>query len=92
LIHKLPTRFYNTESFKGGCLDVVNLGDDADTTAAVYGQIAGAYYGVDDIPASWRSKLALRDLMEKMCTQLYQLSLTQDSGGGGSAVTAESQV
>ena len=31
-------------------------GDDADTTAAVYGQIAGAYYGAEAIPAQWRQR------------------------------------
>lgn len=33
------------DNFRDGCLKTVNLGDDADTTGAVYGQIAGAYYG-----------------------------------------------
>ncbi len=37
--------FYNTNSFREGCLLAVNLGDDADTTGAVFGQLAGAYYG-----------------------------------------------
>ena len=36
----------------------MNLGDDADTTAAVYGQLAGAFYGEEEIPErcyrSWR--------------------------------------
>ena len=32
----------------------VNLGDDADTTGAVYGQLAGAFYGAEAIPAAWR--------------------------------------
>ena len=36
--------FYNSNSFREGCLLAVNLGDDADTTAAMYGQIAGACY------------------------------------------------
>lgn len=36
----------------------VNLGDDADTTGAVYGQIAGAYYGEQGIPVSWKEKIA----------------------------------
>lgn len=31
----------------------MNLGDDADTTGAVYGQIAGTYYGVQGIPEHW---------------------------------------
>jgi ADP-ribosylglycohydrolase len=31
----------------------VNLGDDADTAGAVFGQLAGAFYGVEDIPGEW---------------------------------------
>ena len=38
--------FYHSRNFRDGALMVVNLGDDADTTGAIYGQIAGAYYGV----------------------------------------------
>jgi ADP-ribosylglycohydrolase len=40
---------HNSRSFEDGCLLAVNLGDDADTTAAVYGQLAGAVYGVEGI-------------------------------------------
>ena len=38
--------FYNHDDFESGALAVVNLGEDADTTGAIYGQLAGAYYGV----------------------------------------------
>jgi ADP-ribosyl-[dinitrogen reductase] hydrolase len=41
------------DSFKKGALDAVNLGDDTDTTAAIYGQLAGAYYGYDKLPRRW---------------------------------------
>ena len=68
--------FHRSDSFKEGCLLAVNLGDDADTTAAVYGQLAGAYYGVEEIPEGWRSKLALRDLIESFADRLCQLSQT----------------
>jgi ADP-ribosyl-[dinitrogen reductase] hydrolase len=34
-----------------------NLGDDADTTAAVFGQLAGAFYGAEAIPQGWLAKL-----------------------------------
>lgn len=51
--------FYKTDNFRDGCLKVVNLGWDTDTTAAVYGQIAGAYYGVYDIPLEWVEKISL---------------------------------
>lgn len=43
--------FDRSTSFAAGCLLAVNLGEDADTTAAVYGQLAGAYYGEKTIPA-----------------------------------------
>ena len=49
--------FATTDDFTAGALAAVNLGDDADTTGAVYGQIAGAYYGVQSIPEAWRSRL-----------------------------------
>jgi ADP-ribosylglycohydrolase len=52
---------FNSDSFRGGALLAVNLGDDADTTGAVYGQIAGAIYAESGIPSEWRAKLALRD-------------------------------
>jgi ADP-ribosyl-[dinitrogen reductase] hydrolase len=51
--------FSTTEDFRSGALAAVNLGDDADTTGAVYGQIAGAYYGVEGIPARWREVVTL---------------------------------
>jgi len=67
--------FYNSHSFKAGALMAVNLGNDADTTGAVYGQIAGAYYGYAGIPEVWRSRIAHRELIESFTEQLYRLSL-----------------
>ena len=54
----------------------VNLGDDADTTGAIYGQLAGAYYGENGIPEEWKTKLAQRDLIEKFAERLYELKQT----------------
>lgn len=45
--------FNTTESFEEGLIAAVNLGGDADTIGAVFGQIAGAYYGYDAIPERW---------------------------------------
>ena len=56
------------------CLLTVNLGDDADTTGAVYGQIAGAYYGVEGIPAAWLAKLHRRADIEALAKQLHAAS------------------
>lgn len=63
--------FYKTNSFKEGLLLAVNLGDDADTTGAVYGQLAGAFYGVDDIPISWRNKISHYDYIVELAKKLY---------------------
>lgn len=51
--------FHRSEDFREGALLAVNLGDDADTTGAIYGQIAGAYYGAEAIPWEWRSELRM---------------------------------
>lgn len=48
----------------------VSLGDDADTTGAVYGQLAGAYYGINGIPAEWRDRIAMKDVIISLADQL----------------------
>jgi ADP-ribosyl-[dinitrogen reductase] hydrolase len=66
--------FYNSNSFKEGCLLAVNLGDDADTTGAVYGPLAGAFYGDEGLPVEWYHKIARRDVIEIMAAQLCEFS------------------
>ncbi len=63
--------FARSESFEEGALLAVNLGDDADTTGAIYGQLAGAFYGASGIPERWRAKLALRELIESLAIGLH---------------------
>jgi len=63
--------FDESDSFEEGCLLAVNLGDDADTTAAVYGQLAGAFYGEEEIPERWLSKLAHRGVVEDLAEKLF---------------------
>jgi ADP-ribosyl-[dinitrogen reductase] hydrolase len=62
--------FHHSQSFEEGALLAVNLGDDADTTGAVYGQLAGAYYGREGIPERWLEKLAYRTLIEQLADGL----------------------
>jgi ADP-ribosylglycohydrolase len=64
--------FDRTDNFRDGALLAVNLGDDADTTGAVYGQIAGAFSGEKGIPAEWRAKLAMRELIECRADELFR--------------------
>lgn|ERR1017187_1143099 len=66
--------FHKTDNFRDGALLAVNLGDDADTTGAVYGQLAGAYYGANAIPESWRKRLAMRETIEALADKLHDLS------------------
>lgn len=56
--------FHDAKDFREAVLKAVNLGDDADTTGAVCGQLAGAYWGELGIPETWRANLARRDLLE----------------------------
>lgn len=64
--------FHHSTNFRDGCLLAANLGDDADTTAAVYGQLAGAYYGVDAIPVAWLMQLAMRDEITALADRLHE--------------------
>ena len=66
--------FHRSGDFREGCLLAVNLGNDADTTAAVCGQLAGAFYGEQGIPEPWRAKLAKRELIEELAAGLFDLS------------------
>ncbi len=72
--------FHKSDSFEEGALLAVNLGDDADTTGAVYGQLAGAYYGEEGIPSPWRRKLAHRLLIERFAEQLHAFGKDLDWG------------
>lgn len=62
--------FHRSHDFRDGALLAVNLGNDADTTGAVYGQVAGAYYGVGAIPEAWRSRLSMRERIEGLADGL----------------------
>ena len=62
--------FASTDSFEEAILVAANLGDDADTTAAVCGQVAGAYYGERGIPPRWLDRLAMRSTIATMADQL----------------------
>lgn len=63
--------FHRSSNFREGALLAVNLGDDADTTGAIYGQLAGAFYGVESIPAAWVDRLAERELITRLADRLY---------------------
>ncbi len=72
--------FARGDDFRSGVLLAVNLGDDADTTGAIYGQLAGAHYGVGGIPAHWRERIARRDTIRGFADLLDVLAGRLDAG------------
>jgi len=62
--------FWHTGSYKEAVLRAANLGDDADTTAAIVGQLAGAWYGVDAIPPAWREKVTMGEAIVALADRL----------------------
>jgi ADP-ribosyl-[dinitrogen reductase] hydrolase len=62
--------FFDARDFSEAVLTAVNLGNDADTTGAVCGQMAGAYFGAAGIPGEWLDGLARRSLLEDAVRRL----------------------
>lgn len=65
--------FAQTENFRDCVLMAANLGDDADTTGAQAGQIAGAFYGESGIPTEWLERLAMVGTIRGMADALAAL-------------------
>ncbi len=66
--------FHTTTTFESGAIAAVNLGDDSDSVGCIFGQLAGAYYGVEGIPERWLSGLVKRDLIEGFAHRLHKLA------------------
>ena len=67
VVHSLEAAlwaFASADDFEQAVLSAVNLGDDADTTGAVCGQLAGAHWGYTGIPKEWRDRLGRPDLLD----------------------------
>ncbi len=62
--------FDRSASFEEGCLLAVNLGHDADTTGAIFGQLAGAFYGAEGIPGRWRERVWAGDEIAAIADRL----------------------
>lgn len=68
--------FERSNSFEEGALLAVNLGNDADTTGAVYGQIAGAFYGDHGIPEKWRDIVYGREMILNFAEKIFEKRIT----------------
>jgi ADP-ribosyl-[dinitrogen reductase] hydrolase len=63
--------FLNSDSYEEAILTAVNLGQDTDTTAAVCGQVAGAFYGESNIPGEWLDRLVMAGEIGEVADRLY---------------------
>lgn len=77
--------FARTPDFRAGAIDAINLGDDADTTGAIFGQLAGAFYGASRIPQEWRLLLAQRDVITQYADGLHALATHPSVAADGMA-------
>jgi ADP-ribosyl-[dinitrogen reductase] hydrolase len=66
--------FYRSDTFREGALRAVNLGNDADTTGAIYGQLAGAFYGVNAVPEDWIERCTMCDFIGQSADALFDFS------------------
>lgn len=64
--------FAQARDFRHGALLAVNLGEDADTTGAIYGQIAGAFFGYSGLPGEWLEKLAWKKQIFRLAKHLFE--------------------
>lgn len=67
--------FYHTDSFRDAVITAANLGHDADTTAAICGQLAGGFYGEQGIPEEWLQRLALSEMIGTLAEKLFNKAL-----------------
>ena len=63
--------FHTTDNFRDAILTAANLGHDADTTAAICGQLAGTFYGERGIPVEWLKRLAMAESIGRLAEQLF---------------------
>jgi hypothetical protein len=73
----IPTCLYfllTTDGFEEALTEIINLGGDTDTAGAIMGAVAGAYYGVGEIPKRWLDGLQNREGIDARAVALTQRS------------------
>ncbi len=68
--------FFKTRDFEECIVGTVNQGGDADTTGAIAGMLAGAYYGPESLPKRWLKKMdrSLLNEISRLSARLVELS------------------
>ncbi len=73
--------FLTTDNYRDAVEKAVNLGDDADTTGAVTGALAGLAYGLDGIPREWREQLAAHDEVRRIAAAMPRWDCLREARG-----------
>lgn len=74
-MNSVPAAIYSflcNSDFESSVIYAVSLGGDADTIGAMTGAIAGACYGVDEIPKRWMNRLENREYIKKLAEKLWE--------------------
>jgi ADP-ribosylglycohydrolase len=75
VLHAALWAFHSTDTFRAGALRAANLGGTSDVITSVYGALAGAHYGINAIPATWRGMLAQKELIERFADRLLAIAM-----------------
>lgn len=77
--------FNKFDNLMDGIIYLANKGDDSDTCAAIYGALAGAYYGVSQVPQWMMNSLRRKTLIKEIAENLYGRTVKM-SGEGSQSV------
>lgn len=72
--------FFKYDTWEKGAIAVVNRGGDSDTAGAVYGALAGVYYGVESIPEKWTRRMVNVGLIESI-SEAFAGVVASNQGG-----------
>jgi ADP-ribosyl-[dinitrogen reductase] hydrolase len=75
VLHGALWAFHSTDDFRAGALRAANLGGPSDVITSIYGALAGAHYGVNAIPGSWRDGLVQKELIEGFADRLLAIAM-----------------
>jgi ADP-ribosyl-[dinitrogen reductase] hydrolase len=78
VLHRVLRVFAETSNFRDGLLRICSLAGPADVQGAVFGQLAGAFYGIDAIPTPWRETVLQGALLDATAERLFEAAATRE--------------
>jgi ADP-ribosyl-[dinitrogen reductase] hydrolase len=78
VLHRVLRVFAETSNFRDGLLRICSLAGPADVQGAVFGQLAGAFYGIEAIPSPWRETVLQGALLDATAERLFEAAATRE--------------